>query len=159
MTFLAAAPAAVHGFDGGHFFGSITLSGAAAASAFLLVQAMRDSSKLAKIKLTKPDGVGGLALASGTLFMAAGGAWEGFATGMASLPTSVAGPGSSLGDWGAGGTATLLTGLTFIPDWKRRLPPAFFGISAAVMYGPAGGLYGIAREAFTTVVGHFAGGS
>jgi hypothetical protein len=120
--------------------GSITLSGLALGAAIALVLGVRGSDR---IKLNTRDRVGWFAIVTGILWVAAGGAWASVATGVSSVPTSILGSGSGLGNPGQGGIALALTLLTFGPRWKRLVWVALLGIAAAVVYGTAGGVWGI----------------
>lgn len=156
-TFLAAAPAAVPGIHDGHILGTITLSGLALGAAIALILGARKADRF-KVIHTR-DGIGAFGIVTGTLWIAAGGAWASTATSIGSVPTSVLGPGSGLGDPGQGGIALALTLLTFGPKWRRTIYPALLGVSAAAVYGTAGGVWGIAVNVVRMVVGHFTGGA
>lgn len=123
----------------GGLLGVITPAGLALASAISLILGVRGSDR---IKINNRDRAGGFGILSGTLWEAAGGYWSDMARGINSVPTSVIGD-SGFGNPGLGGTAMVLTLLTFGPRWKRPVIPAFLGIAAAVTYGQAGGVFGI----------------
>jgi hypothetical protein len=141
MTRLAAAPATVQGISGGHLLGSVTLSGLALAAALVLFFATRKADRLKLIH--SRDGIGTVGIVTGTLWMAAGTSWASAATGIAAVTSSPVGPSSGLGNPGEGGLALALTALTFLPAWKRTIWPALLGISAAVVYASAGGVWGL----------------
>nr|WP_202446866.1 hypothetical protein [Streptomyces sp. SID5468] len=139
---------------GSQILGSITLSGLAMASAVALLIGVRGSDR---IKLNTKERAGGFGILSGTLMVAAGGTWASVAHGLGSIPTSVLGNGSSLGDPGQGGIALVLTIATLAPRWRRMWIPAVLGISAAVVYGAAGGVWSIASTAVRMGIGHLTG--
>lgn len=157
MTSQLAAAADVQGIAGGHILGAITLSGLALGAAITLILGTRKADRL-KVIHTR-DGIGAFAIVTGTLWIAAGGSWATAATSIGSVPTSFLGPDSGLGDPGQGGIALALTLLTFGPKWKRTAWPALLGIAAAVAYGTAGGVWGIAVNVVRMAVGHFTGGA
>jgi hypothetical protein len=140
---------------GGHVLGSITLSGVALGCALILFFAVRKSDRLRHIH--NRDGIGVFGVLTGTAWMAAGSSWAAAANGIAAVPTSVLGDSSGLGNPGAGGTAVALTALTFLPGWKRTLWPALLGISAAVVYGTAGGIWGVLVTTARLLVGKVTG--
>ncbi|MGW5352191.1 hypothetical protein ACWERV_16980 [Streptomyces sp. NPDC004031] len=154
-TFLAA-PAQAPTIQGGHILGTITLSGLALGAAIALILGTRKADRL-KVIHTR-DGIGVAGIVTGTLWIAAGGAWASTAASIGSVPTSVLGPGSGLGDPGAGGVALALTLLTFGPKWRRTIWPALLGVSAAAAYGVAGGVWGIAVNIIRMVITHLTGG-
>ncbi|MCD9904773.1 hypothetical protein LUR56_40940, partial [Streptomyces sp. MT29] len=78
----------------------------------------------------------------GTLAIAAGDLWGSVVKGISEVPTSLI-QGSGMGNIGLGGVALALTICTFFPKWKRLIWPALLGISAGVIYGQAGGIWGI----------------
>lgn len=154
-TFLAA-PQQVPAMQGGHILGTLTLSGLSLACAFTLILATRKADRL-KVIHTR-DGIGAFGVFTGTVWIAAGNAWASTAAGIGSIPTSVLGPGSGLGNPGAGGVALVLTIATFAPRWKRTLWPALFGLMAAAVYGTAGGVWGMAVTILRLVIGRITGG-
>ncbi|MEC3994014.1 hypothetical protein VSR01_10835 [Actinacidiphila sp. DG2A-62] len=154
MSRLATAPANTPGM-GGHVLGSITLSGVALACALVLFFAVRKADRLKH--LHSRDGIGAFGILTGTAWTAAGSSWAAAASGIAAVPTSVLGDGSGMGNPGAGGTALALTALTFLPGWKRTLWPALLGISAAVVYGAAGGVWGLLVTTARMLVGKLTG--
>lgn len=156
MTWYLSAPAAVQGITGGQILGSITLSGGALASTIVLALGVRGSDR---IKINTKERAGWTGIVTGTLYMAAGGSWAEIGTGAGSIPTSVLGSDSGLGDPGMGGIALCLTLLTFGPKWKRLIWPSLFGISSAVVYGQAGGLWGILVNIIRMAIGHVTGGA
>lgn len=138
----------------GSILGSITLSGLALGAAIALLLGIRGSDR---IKLNNRDKVGVFALLTGILWIAAGGAWASTAHGIGSVPASLLGPGSGLGNPGQGGIALALTLLVFGPRWKRLIWPALLAIAAAVTYGTAGGVWGIPVNVVLMAVGHVPG--
>lgn len=155
-TFLAA-PAQVQGIHDGHILGAVTLSGLSLACAFALILASRKADRL-KVIHTR-DGIGAFGIFTGTVWTAAGSAWASTAASIGSIPTSVLGPDSGLGNPGQGGIAIVLTLATFAPKWRRTIWPAIFGLMAAATYGTAGGVWGILVNIIRLVVGHFTGGA
>lgn len=142
---------------GDHILGAITLSGLALGAAIALFLGTRKADRL-KVIHTR-DGIGVFGVITGTLWIAAGGSWAAAASSVNSVPTSLLGPDSGLGDPGPGGIALALTLLTFGPKWKRTVWPALLGIAAAVAYGAAGGVWGIAVNVVRMAVGHVTGGA
>ncbi|TBO57522.1 hypothetical protein EYS09_22180 [Streptomyces kasugaensis] len=135
--------------------GSITLSGLALGAALALFFGIRGSDR---IKINTRDKAGVWGLSTGTLWIAAGGTWANVANGIGSVPKTALGEGAGLGNLGLGGTALALTILTFAPKWKRLLWPALLGISAAVVYGSAGGVWVIFPNVVRMVIGKVTGG-
>lgn len=153
---LAAAPQHVTGIQGGHVLGTITLSGVSLACGLALVLGIRKSDRLKF--LHHRDGAGAFAVVTGSVWMAAGGAWASTATGFYSVPTSVAGDGSGIPALGPGGMALFLGMMTFIPRWKRMLYPSVLGIATAVAAGVAGGIGGVVVNLISVTVTHITGG-
>lgn len=154
MTRLAVAPTnAPH--IGGHVLGSITLSGLALGAALVLFFATRKADRLRHIH--SRDGIGAVGIVTGTLWMAAGSSWAAAASGIAAVPSSALGPGSGFGNPGEGGLALALTALTFLPAWKRTVWPALLGISAAVVYAAAGGVWGMLADTVRMLVAQVTG--
>lgn len=122
----------------GPVFGSVGISGLALASGLLLFFGVRGSDRM---KLDR-DKAGGWGITFGTLAVAAGELWGDVVKGISEVPTSVI-QGSGLGNIGLGGVALALSILTFVPKWKKLIWPALLGISAGVIYGQAGGIWGI----------------
>lgn len=154
MTRLATAPASAPSL-GGHVLGSVTLSGLALASALILFFATRKADRLKHIH--NRDGIGATGIITGTLWMAAGSSWAAAASSISAVPTSVLGESSGLGNPGAGGIAIALTALTFLPGWKRTIWPALLGISAAVTYASAGGVWALLANTVRMLVGRVTG--
>lgn len=154
MTVILAAPDAVPGIVGGQLFGAITVTGLAFASWVAFILGIRGSDR---IKLNTRDRVAWSGIVTGTLSVAAGGTWADVVNGIASIPQSAIGSASDLGDPGLGGTAVILTLLAFGPRWKRLLWPGLLGIAAAVVYGTAGGVWGILVTIIRMVVGQITG--
>jgi hypothetical protein len=151
---LATAPDAASSM-GGHILGSITLSGVALGCALVLFFSVRKADRLKH--LHNRDGIGVFGIVTGTVWMAAGSSWAAAATGIAAVPTSVLGDGSGMGNPGTGGIALALTAVTFLPGWKRTLWPALLGISAAVIYASAGGVWGLLVNTARMLVGKVTG--
>lgn len=145
MLHLATAPATVHGITGGQIFGAVLLPGLALGAAIALILGVRGSDL---IKINDKKKAAWWGIITGTLFEAAGYAWADIAEGISSVPQSALGSDSGFGDPGIGGIAIALTLLAFGPRWKRMIWPALLGIAAAVVYGQAGGIWGI----FTNLV-------
>ena len=155
-TFLAA-PESVQGIHGGHIFGAMTLSGLSLVCAFALILASRKADRL-KVIHTR-DGIGAFGIFTGTVWIAAGSAWASAEASVGSIPTSILGPDSGLGNPGQGAIAIVLTLATFAPKWKRTIWPALFGLMAAATYGTAGGVWGVLVNMVRMIVGHFTGGA
>lgn len=145
---------AAPGISGGQIFGAITMSGLALAAAAILVLGIRGSDR---IKINTRDKAGITAIITGTLWIAAGGTWANIANGIGSIPTSVLAGDNGLGNPGMGGTALFLTLITFGPKWKRLIWPSLFGIAAAVIYGTAGGVWGIFVNIIKMAIGKMIG--
>lgn len=152
-SLLAAAPATVQGIQDGHIAGPMTLSGASAACAIVMLAGLRKSDRL-KLLQTR-DGAAGWAIFTGSVWMAAGASWASAATGIAQLPTSLLGNGDANNN--AGGTALALTLLAFIWPWKRTIFPVVLGVAAAVTYASAGGAWGVVVNAIRTAVAQITG--
>ncbi|MFD7868101.1 hypothetical protein [Streptomyces sp. NPDC059783] len=135
ITLLAATDVAL---GRGPILGSVGISGLTLSAGLLLLLGLRGSDR---VKLDR-DKAGGFGIAFGTLAVAAGTLWGDVVKGISEVPTSLI-QGSGVGDVGLGGTALALTILTFVPRWKRMIWPALLGISAGVIYGQAGGIWGI----------------
>lgn len=155
-TFLAA-PATVQGIHGGHFAGEMTLSGLSLVCAFALILATRKADRLKVIH--QRDGIGAFAIFTGAVWTAAGASWASTETGIGSIPTSVLGPGSGLGNPGQGAIAIFLTLATFAPKWSKTIYPALLGLMAAAVYGTAGGMWGTFANIIRAVIGHITGGA
>ncbi|MEU0275517.1 hypothetical protein [Streptomyces sp. NPDC006307] len=150
-TLHLAAP----GISEGQIFGAVTLSGLSAAAAIGLVLGVRGSDR---IKINTKDKAAWWGIVTGTLWEAAGGAWSDIAEGIGSVPKGVLGEGSGFGNPGLGGIALVLTLLAFGPRWKRLIWPALLGISAAVVYAEAGGIWGILVNVVHLVAAKITGG-
>ncbi|WP_063735606.1 hypothetical protein [Streptomyces sp. RTd22] len=155
MTHLAA-PAAVQGITGGHILGAITLSGLALGAAIALILGVRGSDI---IKIDNKKKAAWWGIITGTLFEAAGGTWADVAQGISDVPKSALGAGSGFGDPGLGGTALAITLLAFGPKWKRMVWPALLGIAGAVVFGQAGGAWGILVNVFRMAAAKIVGGA
>jgi hypothetical protein len=156
-SIIATAPGTVQGIQGGHIAGPMTLSGLSLVCAFVLILATRKADRLKVIH--QRDGIGAFGIFTGTVWIAAGSAWASTAASIGSVPTSVLGPGSGLGNPGVGAVALFLTIATFAPKWQRTIYPALLGLMAAAVYSTAGGVWGILVNIIRVVVGHFTGGA
>lgn len=148
-----AAPAAA-GFSGGQILGPITATGLAAAMTLALILGIRGSDR---IKINNRDRAGWCGIITCTLWLGAGGTWADFAHSFGTVPTSILGSGSMIGDPGRGGIALILTVLTFAPRWKRTVYPALLGIAAAAVYASAGGVWQILINTVRLAVGKIVG--
>lgn len=122
----------------GPVLGSVGISGLTLATGLLLLFGLRGSDR---VKLDR-DKAGGFGIGFGTLAVTAGDLWSSVVKGISEVPTSLI-QGSGMGNIGMGGVALALTILTFVPKWARLIWPALLGISAGVIYGQAGGIWGI----------------
>ncbi|MFJ3084616.1 hypothetical protein ACIPJG_33365 [Streptomyces halstedii] len=122
----------------GPVLGSVGISGLTLATGLLLLLGLRGSDRVSLDR----DKAGGIGIGFGTLAIAAGDLWGDVVRGISEVPTSLI-QGSGLGNVGMGGVAVALTIMTFFPKWKRLIWPAMLGISAGVVYGQAGGIWGI----------------
>ncbi|MFF6896096.1 hypothetical protein ACFY8Z_36510 [Streptomyces microflavus] len=122
----------------GPVLGSVGISGLTLATGLLLLLGLRGSDRVSLDR----DKSGGIGIAFGTLAVAAGDLWGSVVQGISEVPTSLI-QGSGMGNIGFGGVALALTILTFLPKWQRLIWPALLGISAGVIYGQAGGIWGI----------------
>lgn len=140
-TDLAAAAAAAHAASlQGHILGTLGASGAALASTFLLVSAVKGKHK---IKLVKQHQIAGLGLVTGTLYATAAGIWN--------APTSISNglaaalQGAPGGTVGMGAVAVILTaiiyGFKLRPAWA-----AVYGVAAATIYAEAGGIWALGSQ-------------
>ncbi|MFJ8798501.1 hypothetical protein [Streptomyces sp. NPDC102487] len=136
LTTLAAGPGIGH-----QIFGVVTSTGLSGYLAFHLLLGLRGNKRS---KLTDDDRLGGFALVTGLVWEAAGSNWADLMQGVNSVPTGLLGPGSPMGDWGAGAVAAICVAITFLPDWgTKRFPPVIFGLIAATTLAKAGGLWAI----------------
>lgn len=135
ISILAATDVAI---AAGPILGSVGISGLTLSAGLLLLLGLRGSDR---VKLDR-DKAGGFGIAFGTLAVAAGNLWGDVVKGISAVPTSLI-QGSGMGNIGLGGIALALTIMTFFPKWKRLVWPALLGISAGVIYGQAGGIWGI----------------
>ncbi|MFF5045639.1 hypothetical protein [[Kitasatospora] papulosa] len=147
-----AAPAGISGMQ---IFGAVTLSGLALTSGLCLLAGLRGSKK---IKIDSPDKAAWWGIITGTLWEVAGGTWADLANGLGGISKGALG-GDGFGDPGLGGTALALTAIAFAFDWKRLVVPALLGLSAAVVYGEAGGIWGIGVNIIRMIAGKLTGGA
>ncbi|WP_330321644.1 hypothetical protein OG927_35875 (plasmid) [Streptomyces clavifer] len=122
----------------GPVLGSVGISGLTLATGLVLLLGLRGSDRVSLDR----DKAGGIGIGFGTLALAAGDLWGSVVKGISEVPTSLI-QGGGMGNIGLGGIALALTILTFFPKWKRLIWPALLGISAGVIYGQAGGIWGI----------------
>lgn len=139
MSITSAAPA-VQGITGGHILGSLTVSGLAFAGAIAFIAGLRGSDTI-KISTKKQAMWWGIII--GNLWVAAGQMWGDIAAGIGDISKGILGGGSGLGDPGLGGIALILCLCAWAPRWKRTVWPALFGLAAGVIFGEAGGIWGI----------------
>ncbi|MCX5106979.1 hypothetical protein [Streptomyces sp. NBC_00439] len=122
----------------GPVLGSIGISGLTFSAGLLLFLGLRGSDR---VKLDR-DKAGGFGIGFSTLAIAAGDLWGDVVRGISEVPTSLI-RAFDMGNIGLGGIALALTILTFFPKWKKLIWPALLSISAGVIYGQAGGIWGI----------------
>lgn len=139
---------------GAQFLGPATTSGLALAASCILYWGWRGSDL---IRLENKYKMGGWGIFTGILMTAAGGSWADVANGVGGVPASVIGSGNPLGNPGQGIVALILTLAVFAPKWKRLIFPALLGISAAVTYGTAGGVWSIFSNTARMAIGHWTG--
>ncbi|MFJ2438805.1 hypothetical protein ACIOWM_36940 [Streptomyces anulatus] len=122
----------------GPVLGSVGISGLTLSTGLVLLFGLRGADR---VNLNR-DKAGGYGIAFGTLAVAAGDLWGSVVRGISEVPTSII-QGSGMGSIGMGGVALALTICTFFPKWPKLIWPALLGISAGVIYGQAGGIWGI----------------
>ncbi|KOU50107.1 hypothetical protein [Streptomyces sp. WM6378] len=137
----AAAPDSGASFTQG--LGAVGLSSLACAGFFLLIIAIRNKSKITRKYFDDRRQLAGLAAVTGVLFMIAGGTWRSLAEGVHSTAASTLTDPNFASGASPAGIALILFILSFLPEWQRRLPPAFFGLSLGVACGVAGAFWGI----------------
>ncbi|MXM66778.1 hypothetical protein GR925_25935 [Streptomyces sp. HUCO-GS316] len=139
LTTLAAdAP----GISGGQIFGAVTASGAALVAGTGLILGLKGSD-WGPVKIENKKKAAWWGIVTGTIWVAAGGTWAEIAQGIGSVPPSLF-AGGDFGNPGQGAIAIFLTMLAFGPRWgSKTAPPAIIGLAAAVVYGTAGGVWGI----------------
>ncbi|OEV09303.1 hypothetical protein [Streptomyces nanshensis] len=123
--------------------GAVGLSSLAAAGFIVLIIAIRNRSKLTRKYVEDRRYLAGLAAVIGVLFTIAGGTWRMIAQGTHDLATSTLTDPNIVAGVSPAGIALILTTLAFLPEWQKRLPPAFFGLGAGVSWGVAGAFWGI----------------
>ncbi|MFE0373579.1 hypothetical protein ACFW6N_22770 [Streptomyces cyaneofuscatus] len=141
MTTVLAAPASGASFTQG--LGAVGLSSLAGAGFIVLVIAIRNKSKLTKKYFDDRRYLAGLAAVTGVLFIIAGGTWRMIAQGTHDLAASTLNDPNVVAGLSPAGLALIMTILAFLPEWQRRVPPAFFGLGAGVSWGLAGAFWGI----------------
>ncbi|MEU5421099.1 hypothetical protein [Streptomyces sp. NPDC020667] len=137
---LAAASA---GAGTTQILGSVGLSSLAFSVGAIVVMAIRNKSKVVKKHFDDERHLAGLAATFGILCVLAGGTWKAIAYGVHDLSSSALSDPNLAGGVTPAGIALAQTILAFLPEWKRRVPPAFFGIGAGVSWGIAGAYWGI----------------
>lgn len=136
-----AAPASGASFTQG--LGAVGLSSLAGAGFIILIIAIRNRSKITKKYFDDRRYLAGLAAVTGILFMLAGGTWRMIAQGTHDLAASTLTDPNIIAGATPAGIALVLTIMAFLPEWQRRVPPAFFGLGAGVSWGLAGAFWGI----------------
>ncbi|MFF0626749.1 hypothetical protein [Streptomyces sp. NPDC004296] len=149
-----AAPAAGASFT--QVLGSVGLSSLACAVFVILIIAIRSKSKITKRYFDDRRHLAGLAAVSGVLFTIAGGTWRAVAQGAHDLSASTLTDPNIMASATPSGIALILTVLAFVPEWQKRLPPAFFGLAAGVSWGVAGGYWGILFKLIASLLGKLA---
>ncbi|MGW2501831.1 hypothetical protein ACWCXL_12065 [Streptomyces sp. NPDC001588] len=150
MLTLSASAAAL---GKGNWLGSITLSGLAACLFLALVLGVRGSNR---IKINTKEKVGGWALLTGSMCLAAGGNWRDVVTGIGTIPHNAVAQ-AGFDDWGSAGMAIFLSLIVFGPGWKRLMWPALFGLAASVYWTQAGGVGAILLNSARTALGSLGG--
>lgn len=151
---LAAPAAPVTGVSGMQIAGTITVSGLALCVGFAFAVGLRGSDR---IKIHNKDRALIWGVLTGSIWIAAGGMWADMATGIGDISKGVAGEGSPFGNPGLGGLAAFLTLCAWGPKWKRMIWPGLFGLAAGVIYGQAGGLFGIVVNIIRMIVAKVTG--
>jgi hypothetical protein len=141
MNTVLAAPASGASFTQG--LGAVGLSSLAAAGFIILIIAIRNRSKITRKYFDDRRYLAGLAAVTGVLFIIAGGTWRMLALGVHGTAASTLTDPNLVAGASPAGMALILTTLAFLPEWQRRIPPAFFGLGAGVAWGLAGALWGI----------------
>jgi hypothetical protein len=151
-TTLAAAAAAAHTTAlQGHILGELGTSGAALASTFVLIAAVKGKHK---IKLHHQHHIAFVGLITGTLYTAAAGIW----TAPSSITAGVAQAlqGAPGGQVGLGAVAlvlcVILYGFKLRPFWA-----ATFGIGAASIFAAAGGIWSLGSSILASGVNQLLG--
>jgi len=153
---LLAAPAEAPGISGGQFLGAVTLSGAALVAGVGLILGLKGSD-WGPVKIENKKKAAWWGIVTGTIWVAAGGTWSEIAQGLGSVPPSIFGNGD-FGNPGQGAIAIVLTMLAFGPKWgSKTAPPAIIGLMAAVVYGTAGGVWGILVNVIRMIIGIITG--
>lgn len=148
---LLAAPAEAPGISGGQFFGAVTLAGASLVAGVGLVLGLKGSD-WGPLVINNKKKAAWWGIVTGTIWVAAGGTWAEIANGLGSVPPSLF-AGGDFGNPGQGAIAIVLTMLAFGPRWgSKTAPPAIIGLMAAVVYGTAGGVWGILVNVIRMIV-------
>ncbi|MDQ8707532.1 hypothetical protein RCO28_34440 [Streptomyces sp. LHD-70] len=141
-THLLAAPAAA-GANGAQFFGTVGLSAIALSLGAVVIMAIRGRSGPVKRVISDNRRLAALAAVFGIACIIAGGTWQVIATGVHGLSASTLAEPEVTGGIPPAGVALVLTVLTWLPEWQKRIPPTFLGIGAGVSWGIAGAYWGI----------------
>lgn len=141
MNTVLAAPAAGASFTQG--LGAVGLSSLAGAGFIVLIIAIRNRSKITRKCFDDRRYLAGLAAVTGVLFIIAGGTWRMLAQGVHDLSASTLTDPNLVAGATPAGIALILSFWAFLPEWQRRVPPAFLGMGAGVAWGLAGAFWGI----------------
>ena len=151
LQFLAA-PAEAPGISGGQIFGAVTASGAALVAGTGLIIGLKGSD-WGPLVINNKRRAAWWGIVTGTIWVAAGGTWAEIANGVGSVPPSLF-AGGDFGNPGQGAIALFLTCCAFGPKWgSKTAPPAVIGLAAAVVYGTAGGVWGILVNVVRMLIG------
>ncbi|MEO3976810.1 hypothetical protein [Streptomyces sp. CAU 1734] len=150
MNTVLSAPALGSGLTQG--LGAVGLSSLAVAGFIVLVIAIRNRSKYTKPVFTDRRHLAALAAVTGILFILAGGTWRMIAEGAHGLAASALTDPNIVGGMTPAGIALVLTIMAFLPEWEKRVPPAFFGMGAGVAWGVAGAFWGILFQVIGSVL-------
>lgn len=154
---LLAAPAQAPGISGGQIFGAVTASGAALIAGTGLILGLRGSD-WGPLVINNKRRAAWWGIVTGTIWVAAGGTWAEIANGVGSVPPGLFSGASGFGDPGQGAIAIFLTCCAFGPKWgAKTAPPAVIGLMAGVVYGTAGGVWGILVNIVRMAVGIITG--
>ncbi|MER5615429.1 hypothetical protein [Streptomyces sp. NPDC002215] len=121
----------------------------------ILFMAIRNKSTPVRKLFDDERNLAGLAAVFGVLSVLAGGTWRAIALGAQDISSSTLSDPNIAAGATPMGTALILTVLAFLPEWTRRLPPAFLGLIAGVSWGVAGGYFGILYKIIGGILGRF----